>query len=293
MDEMWKLSKDYVLLVFGRKWFVVSLPPILTTVAQDIVLVLQTPPQDIRLAQYFEPPPVLFWSSVFLGASIAQFLIWKDERVARKALDYRMKGFPLICPAKVPLRVSTVSVGIAVRSASGQSLIDPRDLLALYLCVRNEPKVPSSEATGKTITATVTFQDEDGRELFSMAGRWADSPQPFQRDMSRDIVEIVAVDFAIGQERALDIVLKHPEDVECYASNNDNAGYERLRKPEHRLPQGNFLCKVLILGPNVNSLIMFRFANDGAGAGLRFGEYWYQNQLETEPGADVFRPDRS
>lgn len=127
---------------------------------------------------------------------------------------------------------------------------------ALRIRVGNVPDVNTQDASTK-INARVKFYNEHGERVCLMDGRWADSPQPRQRDPSKDYVDYLSAPFPVGAFRSLDLLFIRPEETHCVAVNNDSFGYRDLEAPGRSL-ESIITVVVEMNGPNVKSKITFK-----------------------------------
>jgi len=86
---------------------------------------------------------------------------------------------------------------------------------------------------------------------------------------NRDITEILAVNFPVGQSRSLDILIKYTEDEECYAMNHESYNFKDLKNPRFRLPKGTLRGVVRVQAPYVDCTVTIDFVNDGAESSVR------------------------
>src|SRR5207245_2133202 len=123
-----------------------------------------------------------------------------------------------------PIEVAPFEVGMLVPVRNSPPVRFPGpSYTALRLRLRNQPRINVESAVARQVSAVVRFYDVAGNSLFSMDGRWADSPQPSERDPSQDYVATsLAVPFPLGLARSLDLVFKRPGEATCIAINNDN-----------------------------------------------------------------------
>jgi hypothetical protein len=146
---------------------------------------------------------------------------------------------------------------------------DPADMVrwySLHLFLKNDSDVPA-----KQVGATIKFSRVENGEIKQIKeldhGRWADGHYPSAEHPKS---EINVADFAPRQIRDLDIAMEVPEDVDCYAVNNDNfIGVPELRIDMHRLSGTNLLADVEINGSGVSRKAwQLKFNNPGKGSKL-------------------------
>jgi hypothetical protein len=198
----------------------------------------------------------------------AAYSVCKREHSRYVALAERIKGFPLLQVPQDGLFIQPMDFSFG------------HGVSTLRLNLVNSPIAPTTEAAATGVRADLAFYTSKGERLFRLDGRWADSPQPAERDRAQDIVTtLLAVDFPIGQTRPLDIAFKAPRDA-CYAVNNDNfaPGVLDPRLPQRRLPEGNIVTKVRVRGVQVDCSINLTFINDAEQ--LRIVDYTWRNNLK-------------
>jgi len=177
-----------------------------------------------------------FWAAAAFCFAAASYAVWKEEYKKRVRLEAKILGFPRLRLTSNAVSVVDVlyrTLHVSNSEQSSTQLIFP----ALRLRLVNEPieNTPDSEANG--VRASISFLNPiTGEKLLAIDGRWADTTQLSMMDVNRDITEILAVKFPIGQARSLDILIKHKEDEES---------------------------------PYVNCTVTIDIANDGVGGLLR------------------------
>jgi len=106
--------------------------------------------------------------------------------------------------------------------------------------------------TAENCRATVSLFNEAEESLFSMRGRWADSPELAHLPQSEWIVRILYPDPATiieGSEQILDIVVMKEGDNEAFGWNNE-AYLNNWKTPQYRLPIGRYKVKIDITTQN-------------------------------------------
>jgi hypothetical protein len=108
-------------------------------------------------------------------------------------------------------------------------------------------------AVAENVVATVTFFDERGRGVLSIPGRWAETPQPPEKQRIGLDLQHRGIDVHPNAvAHPLDIVMKYLPDDSCYAYNNDNGTYAAdARFPKHELRGEWFRVRVTLRGNNL------------------------------------------
>ena len=213
-------------------------------------------------------PHLVSLSFAIVCVYLASYSVWQRTRRQLDRAEAVISGFPRILTAQDALRHQLV--GFTLPSREGVTVS------ALKLFVTNQPVFNTGDSTAEDVRATLTFRDQKGNLLFSMDARWADSTTPPERDRFKDITEILAVKFAPGQTRPIDIAFKHiQDDGNCYAMNHENyGGWPLLKMPDHKLPFGTILVEADIQAPRLRSVVHLQFSNpkskDGLLQGLRY-----------------------
>lgn len=102
------------------------------------------------------------------------------------------------------------------------------------LCLRatftnnRKPGIPGKIA--EKVAAKITYADQ-GREPFTLDGRWARTNQPASYNQLQDKTEILRVDFHPGTQHELDIANKIPHEQGCYAVAYDDLRARQLFGP--------------------------------------------------------------
>jgi len=221
--------------------------------------------------------PVLGWTwwpytSLWIAAGfcivMASYDIWIAEHKHRISLEAKVSGFPRLRLAPDAIRPESFTIRYGTTS-DGRIVIGPT-YTALRLRLTNDPPHNTPDSYARGVRASVSFWNPlTGDRLLFVDGRWADSTQPSQRDVNRDITEILAVDFPVGQSRSLDLLIKYPEDEYCYAMNNDSYEVPDLRNNNLRLPKGILRIVVRVQAPYVDCTITAEVANDGERHSVR------------------------
>lgn len=129
-----------------------------------------------------------------------------------------------------------------------------------YVPVENRPKRGGQDAAN--VKARIRFLDAAGTLITEIHGRWADTDMDHGRDKILRAPEVPLP--ANGNARLLDVALKYVEDDQCFAMNDENVMYRRLR---HR-PLGNRLVHVQIdvRGSGCQASADFDLIHEGIGS---------------------------
>lgn len=182
------------------------------------------------------------------GLVVAHIVAWHEEYSKNILLTTTS---PKLVLADNPVDIAPF---ISVDVNSGMPL---GKYMAFRLRFRNKPEVNADSANATGINARITFQrPEDKSPAFSMDARWADSPQPSQRNVATDYVASLAVPFPIGAERSVDILARRLTDNAVFSVNNDNLHPGSM--PERRL-SGIVVIRVELNGSRVKCLATVTF----------------------------------
>jgi hypothetical protein len=236
----------------GRRWVAVSGPSLFLGAASVVAGWCGI---DSRTAFYFLVRP-LWWTwglAVLMGVLIAAYLAWKEQYQLNKSL---IEGGPRIVLAEDPIERS----GFVFQTPLPAIPPSPERFCnliytALRVKVGNEPIVNTLDANTR-VNARVGFYNRRNERVCVMDGRWADSPQPRDRDRSQDYVDHLSAPFPVGAFRSLDLMFIRPDETHCIAVNNDSFVYEKLEAPGRRLT-GIITVVVDLNGTNVKSRITF------------------------------------
>jgi hypothetical protein len=138
--------------------------------------------------------------------------------------------------------------------------------------VTNDPPngLPATEAA--QVVATLSFYDEDGTcVLQSMQGRWAASKQEHERDRIGMALEHLAENIAPNAlAHPIDVAMKHRDERDCFAWNDENSHADGGRLEEHRLTGERFHVEVKLRAANDADEVVswFVLGNPGGGRDL-------------------------
>jgi hypothetical protein len=204
----------------------------------------------------------VFAASCFLAAA---FLVWKREREQAESLSARFRGLPLLRLVPGGFYGDIRTLGIRRVTSGGESAVDTQPLSSIHVRFINDPLVPTPEGAARGVIATIEFQDMRGGALFQLDGRWGDTDQPLPGSPT---VQLLSVDFQIGQTRELDIAMKLPRDADCHGINNDSYRAPNLKDARWRLVGPEFYAIVRLRGAYVDRRWRLHFRNPGAGSAL-------------------------
>ena len=164
----------------------------------------------------------LFATFAVLCMTVSVFLVWLREIQRREKLEQRFAGLPKLKLAPVGFYGDMRTLRITEGTIQGNfARISQRPISSLHCRFTNDPEVSTPESIAQNITPTVEFHDANNRVLFVLDGRWGDTDQP---KPGRTTIDLLSVDFQIGQTREVDIAFKHPEEAESHGLNNDSYG---------------------------------------------------------------------
>ena len=191
-------------------------------------------------------------------------------------LESLKKGRPLlkIAPAGCCVDTRQFNQHLPAGVYNSQGLPNPVPITitfaasCLHVRIINNPDFSTPEAAARKVSAVIRFYDEQGKELFFIDGRWAESDQPATRPWGVSTIDLLSMDFGIGQTRELDVAFKDSEDVECYGINNDSFRTVGLKYPRFKLEGRIFTAEIRLRGEWIDQTFKVRFRNLGRGAGL-------------------------
>ena len=205
----------------------------------------------------------LFATFAVLCMAISVFLVWLREAQRRERLEQRFAGLPKLrlSPDGFYADVRTVRS----REATIQGIVIRTSDLPIF-CIHcrfiNDPEVSTLESIARNVTATMEFRDANNRLLFTLDGRWGDTDQP---QPGQTTIDLLSVDFQIGQTREVDIAFKYPGDADSYGFNNDSYGRPDWRDPRWRLDGEDFSLVIRLRGPYIDNRWQCYFRNPGVG----------------------------
>ena len=202
----------------------------------------------------YQPPPFLFWLLLAFGILLAVALTYHELRMKttrEPKIVFSGKGWENV---QAPLMNLT----------TGQVIGVPTFAHAIFA---NDPIDSRKGVTAEKVVAHLEFSEcESDRILFTMIGRWSETPERAQ--VGSRVVETNQIDIAPNAiPRALDIVLKYDGEDDCYGLNNDTpqrapAGW---RDEGRKLPPGIYSVKIRLRGSNLDQEFWLGLKNDGAG----------------------------
>ncbi len=244
-DWMWAVIKEWVPWVGGS----------------GLVVVID---YGHKLEFWPEPNRRIYGGILALGFVVSMFLAWRKERETVTAKVTKLKEIEDAKPHIILRNPYTEKVPVTHDGTSA--------CVANVLRVRleNTPQnhYPNNEAKG--VTAKISFYDSSHNILIAdMDGRWTDSAPPKPLGPNRQsVVPLLETDFRIGAKHDLDVAFRDVTLTQVYgdgpgtgfvALNNDNFGFQYLRKPEHSLVGERFVAKISINAVWVNSEFCVEF----------------------------------
>ena len=178
--------------------------------------------------------PKVFYGLCGAGFVSAIFLAWRDEHDALEAMKAKQQP---------RLRIAGITKKpFFIHSGGGSS-----SALLLNLDVVNDPTLSVPECIAVDVRPRLTFV-ANGTERLAIDGRWDNTPQPqpFQP-------KLVPTTLGIGEERALHIVAKFPDDVCAFAFNNYSYDHTSLKSPAYRLTEREYHIAVRMRGVGVDA----------------------------------------
>jgi hypothetical protein len=138
-------------------------------------------------------------------------------------------------------------------------------LTAAFVKVRfvNRPTKHTPTAIAQGVSAKIKFFDKDGQLVLEMDGRWDDKDQPTLRLATQSKRDLLLTDFAIEEERNLDIAFLDPKSNQFIAMNNDNYKCQDSRLPEHFLKGDQFRAEIRLIAVHVDVTFSVEFAASG------------------------------
>lgn len=152
-----------------------------------------------------------------------------------------------------------------VEKSAKEPAIHPVNHMALYhLTALNEGRTTAFDSE-----ILLTFKDDAGKELFSLKGKWDRAPEPLGPLQPNFFSQVWPALIPFGEQtnvrpnlpEAFCIVVKDNEDY-CYAFGGESY-LHNYKKPEWRLPLGDFILEVEIRSGNSRRLSRFMLKNKG------------------------------
>jgi hypothetical protein len=98
--------------------------------------------------------------------------------------------------------------------------------------------------------------------LFILDASWGDTNQS---QPGHTTIDLLSVDFQIGQTREVDVDFKNPEEAESHGLNNDSQGRPDWKDPRWRLDGEEFSVVIRLRGPYIHNSWQGYFRNPGVG----------------------------
>jgi hypothetical protein len=138
-------------------------------------------------------------------------------------------------------------------------------LTAQFIKVRfvNKPAKNSSNAIAHDVSAKIKFFNENEELVLEMDGRWDDKDQPTLRHFTQSQRDLLLTDFAIEEERNLDIAFMDSSTGQFVAFNNDNYRCQDFKKLEHVLRGSRFTAQIRLVAVHVDATYSVEFRRTG------------------------------
>jgi hypothetical protein len=138
--------------------------------------------------------------------------------------------------------------------------------------IANEPMKAIQEVDAIKLYSEINFYDDVGINIFTMGGRWAETPEIAN---GAQPIEIDQIDLpSNGRKFCMDIGLKYYNEDEFYGYNNETPrkNTKGFRDNDRKLGKGIYYVKVRLRCKGVDKTILFKLVNPGAGQNIHFGE---------------------
>jgi hypothetical protein len=132
----------------------------------------------------------------------------------------------------------------------------------------NSPSTTSEHSTAKSVTASVTFYDEEKRKEFAMHGCFTQTSVPESAGINRfsDLRDEIATWPPNDIAQKLPLALQWPDDEIAYGLARSNLNVRQLKAPGKKLVKGIHFVEVLFRGVGVDrQLFWFSLNNLGRG----------------------------
>jgi hypothetical protein len=203
--------------------------------------------------------------------AVSVFLVWLREVQKREKLEQRFAGLPKVKLAPDGFYADMRTLRIREGTIQGNLVrMIQRPISCIHCRFINDPEVSTPESVAQNITATLEFRDANNRMLFTLDGRWGDTDQP---QPGQTTIDLLSVDFQIGQTREVDIAFKHPEEAESHGLNNDSYGRPDWKDPRWRLDGEDFSVVIRLRGPYIDNRWQCYFRNPGVERPLETGDF--------------------
>jgi len=159
-----------------------------------------------------------------------------------------------------------------IDSLSGRLIEKPEHPYFTRIWVANAPLKPIQSVDATKLYGEITFYDNEGRELFVMGGRWAQTKEIADGGQP---IEINSVDLPPNSMPfCLDIGLKYHGEDDFYGYNNETPGKNTygFRDADRKLGKGNYYVGVRFRCKGVDKVFWFQLTNSGAGQDVSFVE---------------------
>jgi hypothetical protein len=202
------------------------------------------------------------------------FAVAAAYRLQKEVDDYGKRPRPMLKLAKV--YVPSVSL-VVVPDLSGSQYVPQLDIARAV--IKNDPLARAGDATARNAIIKLSFyRDEDLREGENepiingdFYGRWTQNEQPGTRGAFAPIDDIRRRDLLPnGENNEIDLVLKYPDDDDCYAFNDDTCrSVEGWRDPKLRLEGRYFKVSITVQGVGMEDWVAtVHLRNRGSGQRL-------------------------
>jgi hypothetical protein len=199
---------------------------------------------------------------------------WNKEQLAREDAEDRLKRLtttgPLLRLREPGAVYVKKSVSFFALEQTSIGAIRRPFLVAdfLQVAIINDPAYPSPTAEAKSVLATVEYF-RGGQLLKELHGRWSQSTQPGERIAnSETTMDLLRMDFGIGDARDLDIAMKVTDDEDAFMYCNDNYHYPSMKPPGFNLPPGAYRVRVRLRAVGVDQTFEWGFRHRGKGTTL-------------------------
>jgi hypothetical protein len=205
-----------------------------------------------------------------LCMAVSVFMVWLREVRKRERLEQRFAGLPKLELTAGGFYADMRTLRIREGTDQGTFVrMIQRPISCIHCRFINDPNVSTPEAVAQNITATLEFRNTADQPLFTLDGRWGDTDQP---QPGQATIDLLSVDFQIGQTREVDIAFKHPQEAESHGLNNDSYGRPDWKDPRWRLDGEDFSVVIRLRGPYVDKKWRCYFRNVGVGQPLEAGQ---------------------
>jgi hypothetical protein len=230
----------------------------------DWLALMSGPPTvPLTIAAFFVPNRllrVLFGCLAVLCAFVASFRVWARERTKVEEEIKELRAFKKeVENEQIQLQLAPDGYHICMPTY-GFPYRPSEQGFSLMATFVNNPKPGMPGKPAHQVAAWITYTDADGHS-FRIPGRWADTTQPEHFDPLESKTSLLRVDFEVGSEHPLDIAVKFPKDLLCYAVNNES--FPDVRRDDRKLVGPLVKVKVELLAEWVNQAFTFEFINHG------------------------------